>query len=198
MNSESNLNAVNPSPSQPNGSQSEEPVPVQGDADSLPAEPTGDQLIALLQAELEEERSRYNDLYDRFQRTAAEYQNSRRRMEKQMHDSVERASTHVIKRILPVVDDLDLALQSASANLDTEQSAWLDGFRQIHKKLLALLEDEGVLPIDTSGEFDPGRHEAIGSEATDSVPSGHIATTLRTGYEQRGHVLRPALVRVAH
>jgi molecular chaperone GrpE (heat shock protein) len=96
MNPESNLNANNPSTSLPNGSQPGEPLAdsAEDEAENLPVEPTGDQLIALLQTDLEQERARYNELYDRFQRTAAEYQNSRRRMEKQMQDSVERASTH--------------------------------------------------------------------------------------------------------
>jgi molecular chaperone GrpE len=75
--------------------------------------------------------------------------------------------------------------------------AWLQGFRQIRKKLFDVLSDQGVTAIDTSGEFDPNQHEAIGSEPSDSVPSGHVIDEVRAGYLHKGRVLRPALVRVA-
>jgi len=161
--------------------------------------------IARLQAELAQEQARYADLFDRYQRAAAEFQNSRRRQEKQMAEAVERASSHVVRRLLPVLDDLDLAFASIPAaqgsasgqSRQNEPTAWVDGFRAIQKKLHTLLEEEGVRMLPLSGPFDPTRHEAVSSEANDSVESGHIIATLRPGYELNGAVLRPALVRVA-
>ena len=82
-------------------------------------------------------------------------------------------------------------------DLSEQQTAWLNGFSQIQQKLHALLADEGVQPIESTGKFDPDLHEAISSEPTDEVDSQHIIATLRTGYAQQGRVLRPALVRVA-
>ena len=154
-------------------------------------------VITQLQAELETERARATELLDKFQRTAAEFQNVRRRQEKQMSEEIERASTHIVKRLLPVMDDFGLAFNNVPATTTDEENAWLNGFRQIQKKLQGLLDEEGVSAIPVDGPFDPVRHEAVTSEPSESVESGHIISTLRLGYEHRGRVLRPALVRVA-
>ena len=153
-------------------------------------------VIAQLESDLAEERSRANDLLEKSQRMAAEFQNSRRRQEKQVAEEIERASGYLIKRLLPVVDDFDLAFANVPSHLDAE-ATWVEGFRQIQKKLHALLDEEGVVMIPRDGEFDPALHEAIMSEPSDTVPSGYIIDTLRTGHSYKGRVLRPALVRVA-
>jgi molecular chaperone GrpE len=154
-------------------------------------------VIAQLQTELEAERARATEMLDKFQRTAAEFQNARRRQEKQMAEEIERASTHIIKRLLPAMDDFGLAFNNVPSSTTDEENAWLNGFRQIQKKLQGLLDEEGVVAMPADGPFDPMRHEAVTSEPSDSVESGHIIATLRLGYEHRGRVLRPALVRVA-
>lgn len=154
-------------------------------------------VIAQLQAELAGAQAKADDLLDKLQRTVAEAQNSRRRQERQLSEELERASGRIIRRLLPVVDDLNLAFQNIPADLDSTTTAWVDGFRQIQKKLGNLLEEEGVTSLALEGEFDPSRHEAVTSEPHETVASGHIIETLRTGYEYKGRVLRPALVRVA-
>lgn len=167
------------------------------------AELTGDAaLIAQLQGELAAAQAKADEYLDRMQRTAAEFQNSRRRLENQLSEEVERANSSLIKRLLPVLDDLDLAFQNVPAELDegnngSGATAWIQGFRQIRKKLLDLLIEQGITPVETTGIFDPVRHEAISSEPSDSVESGHIIGEVRAGYEYKGRVLRPALVRVA-
>lgn len=166
-------------------------------ASATAASPAPEEALAQLQTELDAERQRYAELYDKFQRSAAEFQNARRRQEKQTADAIERASTQVIRKMLPALDDFDLAFEHLPATLAEEQSSWVDGFRQIQRKLLAVLEDEGVKPIVSNGAFDPTVHEAVSSEPNDQVPSGDIISTLRVGYEHQGHVLRPALVRVS-
>ncbi len=154
-------------------------------------------IIEALRADLAAAEAKADDLVDKLQRSAAEFQNSRRRQEKQLADEIQRASNHIIQRLLPVVDDLELAFGNLPAELSETESAWLDGFRQIRKKLDSLLEDQGVTAIALDGEFDPSRHEAISSEPSESVENNHIIQTLRIGYEHKGRVLRPALVRVA-
>jgi molecular chaperone GrpE len=162
-------------------------------------------LITQLREELAAAQAKADDYLDKLQRSAAEFQNSRRRLEAQQADEIERANGALVRRLLPVLDDLELAfqnvpseLQAAEANEATaQQVAWLQGFRQIRKKLFDLLVDQGLSLIDTSGEFDPNQHEAIGSEPSESVPSGHIIAEVRAGYMHKGRVLRPALVRVA-
>jgi len=154
-------------------------------------------IIAQLQTEVAAEKARADELLDKLQRTAADFQNSRRRQERQLSEELERASTRIIRRLLPVIDDFQLAFQNLPSDIENGASGWVDGFRQIQKKMATLLEDEGVTPIAPDGEFDPNRHEAVTSEPNESVASGHIIDTLRTGYELKGRVLRPALVRVA-
>jgi len=161
--------------------------------------------ISRLREELAAVQSKADDYLDRLQRSAAEFQNSRRRLETQQADEIERANGALIKRIVPVLDDLDLAFQNVPSELlsgeasdpQPPQTAWLQGFRQIRKKLFDILTDQGLATIDTSGEFDPHQHEAISSEPSESVPSGHIIAEVRAGYLHKGRVLRPALVRIA-
>jgi molecular chaperone GrpE len=152
--------------------------------------------IARLEAELAEARQECADITEKSQRLAAEFQNSRRRQERQLAEEMERVSAHIIKRLLPVLDDFDLAFANAPDSADLHE-AWIEGFRQIQRKLRNMLEDEGVAPILTEGVFDPTQHEAIASAPSDDVESGHILETLRSGYSLKGRVLRPALVRVA-
>ncbi|GIV76750.1 MAG: hypothetical protein KatS3mg050_1144 [Litorilinea sp.] len=172
-------------------------------SDGTSAEAEGDE-VARLREELATVQARADEYLDQLQRTVAEFQNSRRRQEKQLADEIERANANLIKRLLPILDDFDLAFQNASATLEggqaatvEAQQAWLEGFRQIQKKLLSILQDEGVTVVADGGPFDPNRHEAISSEPSDTVESGHIIEVVRAGYEYKGRVLRPALVRVA-
>jgi len=152
--------------------------------------------VSELESALAQERERADKLLDQSQRMAAEFQNSRRRLEIQVQEEIERASTHLVRRLLPVVDDFDLAFAHVPAEVDAG-SAWVEGFRQIQKKLHNLLAEEGVQAIAGAGEFDPTLHEAVSAEPSSDVPSGHIIATLRTGYTYKGKVLRPGLVRVA-
>ena len=162
-------------------------------------------LIAQLQEELAAAQAKADDYLDKFQRSAAEFQNSRRRLETQQADEIERASGALVKRLLPVLDDLDLAFQNVPGELQeaeanealAQQVAWLQGFRQIRKKLFDVLGDQGLTVIEATGEFDPNQHEAISSEPSETVESGHVIAEVRAGYMHKGRVLRPALVRVA-
>jgi len=152
--------------------------------------------IAQLEAELAEARQECAGITEKSQRLAAEFQNSRRRQERQLAEEMERVSAHMLRRILPALDDFELAF----ANLPNEeigQTAWVEGFRQIQRKLRGILEDEGVVKVAGEGLFDPTLHEAIASSPSEEVESGHIVETLRAGYTLKGQVLRPALVRIA-
>ena len=172
---------------------------IAGDAEAMAAQVDSAKLletIARLEAELAEANQQAAEVVDKSQRLAAEFQNSRRRQERQLAEQIERSSMHLVKRLLPVMDDFDLAFGNVPEATDAE-AAWIEGFRQIQRKLRLLLEEEGVAPIATDGEFDPSLHGAIASAPSDTVEAGHIIETLRAGYQLKGHVLRPALVRVA-
>lgn len=153
--------------------------------------------IARLESELAAARAQADDAIDRMQRTAAEFQNARKRQERLLQDSLERATQRLLTALLPVQDDFSLAFQNLPETLTQEEMAWVDGFKRIHNKLEGLLNDEGVKAIEADGPFDPARHEAVTNEPSEEVESGHIIATLRTGYVLKDRVLRPALVRVA-
>jgi len=162
-----------------------------------PAEPTPDEIIAKLREDLAASEARVGEQMDKLQRTAAEFQNSKRRQEKQLADQIQRASLHAVEQILPVLDDLELAFSNTPADIPEEVNAWLGGFQKIQGKLFRILENQEVTAIESGGEFDPNRHDAISSEEVEEVESGHIIETLRAGYEHKGRILRPAMVRVA-
>jgi molecular chaperone GrpE len=152
--------------------------------------------VAQLEAELVAARQECAGITEKSQRLAAEFQNSRRRQERQLAEEMERVGAHIIKRLLPAMDDFDLAFANVPEGVEA-QAAWVEGFRQIQRKLRTAVEEEGLTPIATDGEFDPTLHEAIASAPSDTVASGHVIDTLRAGYTLKGRVLRPALVRVA-
>ncbi len=158
---------------------------------------TAEETIARLESELAEARARANDAVDRMQRTAAEFQNTRKRQERLLQEGLERATQRLLTALLPVQDDFSLAFQNLPDTLTQEETAWVDGFKRIHDKLTGLLNEEGVKAIEHDGPFDPARHEAVTNEPSEEVESGHIIATLRTGYVLKDRVLRPALVRVA-
>lgn len=169
----------------------EENVAVEGTIET-PAE-----TIVRLEAELAAAQAQAAEAIDRMQRTAADFQNTRKRQERLLHESLERATERLLVALLPVVDDFNLAFQNLPDTLKQEEAAWLDGFRRIHTKLTGILIDEGVTPVEMDGPFDPNRHEAVTHEPSEEVESGHIIATLRPGYVNKERVLRPALVRVA-
>lgn len=158
---------------------------------------TAEDVIARLESELAAARAQADDAIDRMQRTAAEFQNARKRQERLLQDSLERATQRLLTALLPVQDDFSLAFQNLPETLTQEEMAWVDGFQRIHNKLEGLLNEEGVKAIEHDGPFDPARHEAVTHEPSEEVESGHIIATLRTGYVLKDRVLRPALVRVA-
>ena len=99
----------------------------------------------------------------------------------------------IIKKILPVLDDLARALQNRPAD-----DAWAGGIELIGRKFQTILESEGVTRIEAEGQpFDPNFHEAISNEVSDAVESGHVIAVVQNGYMLDERVIRPALVRVA-
>lgn len=175
---------------------------IEQDADDESAEAEAEELsaeetIALLEQKVTDAEAKAAEHFDLLQRKAAEFQNSKRRQEKLVSEQIDRAGTKMIQKLLPVLDDFDLAFRNLPEDINVDEDAWVGGFQQIQKKLLTLLKDEEVVVVAQEGEFDPNQHEAISSEPNEDVESGHIIETLRLGYEHKGRVLRPGLVRVA-
>ena len=133
---------------------------------------------------------------DGWQRTLAEFQNYKRRVEREQTALWNKASLDTFADLLPIFDDFDRAL----ANIPEElvENAWVNGVALIQAKFNKLLEDYDVEVIDPTGkEFDPNCHQAIGTVESDAVESGHVIQTLQKGYLSHKTLIRPALVMVA-
>jgi molecular chaperone GrpE len=99
----------------------------------------------------------------------------------------------IVKKILPVLDDLERSLAHRP-----EGDSWANGMELIARKFQTILENEGVKRIEAAGQpFDPNFHEAISSEPNDEVESGHVIAVMQNGYMLGERVIRPAMVRVA-
>lgn len=132
--------------------------------------------------------------HDMYLRALADFDNYRKRVERERASSARSGKREIILRLLEVIDSFDRALQ----HIDAEPSSMSEGLQAIHRKLLGLLEAEGVTLVESLGEtFDPQFHEAIGSVQTHEYASGTVAEELQRGYRWGDEVLRPARVRVA-
>ena len=139
---------------------------------------------------------RAEDNLRNWQRTAADFANFKRRTEEDKATVGQFANAVLLTRLLTVVDDFDRALESVPEDV---HEGWADGVRLVERKLLALLESEGVTPIAVIGEtFDPNLHEAVVHEDTADYPDNSVIGEVQRGYRLHDRVLRPALVRVAN
>ncbi len=131
-----------------------------------------------------------------WQRTAADFANYRRRTEQEREATLGLANELLLRKLLAVIDDFDRALGSMPREL--QHLGWVEGVWLVERKMRALLESEGVTPIEAAGRpFDPHEHEAVVHEETSAAPDGSVLSELQKGYRIRDRVLRPALVTVA-
>ena len=130
---------------------------------------------------------------DGWARSQAEFQNFRKRMERDNDTFKASTKGDIFKKVLPVLDDLERALQNRPAD-----DAWANGVELVARKFQNILDMEGVKKIEAKGAaFDPNFHEAISHEPSDEVESGHVIDVVQNGYVIGERVVRPALVRVA-
>ena len=164
-----------------------------GGPDSGSAEgPTVEQLSA----QLEIAKSLAAEHLATLQRTAADFANFKRRTAEDRERELGLASESLLRKLLAVADDFDRALDAMPADL--KGVGWIEGIVLLDRKLRALLESEGVTPIESVGRaFDPREHEAIASVPATGRPDGEIVDEIQRGYRVRDRVLRPALVAVA-
>ena len=132
-----------------------------------------------------------------WQRERAEFQNYKRRVERDQKDIQRRSELDTIVKILPIVDDFERAL--ANIPSDLLDNSWVHGTALILNKFKRLFEDYDITMINPANEpFDPYLHQAIMREDSSEVESGHIIETLQKGYKSGDTILRPALVKVAN
>ena len=138
------------------------------------------------------------DLKEQLLRVNADFQNFKRRVEKEKTEWFELAQAGVLKSFLPVLDDFDRAMQSFEKIEDSkEKKAWMKGFDLLCKNFKKVFHDLGVEKIACDADFNPDYHEALMQVESKEHTSGHIVEVLNKGYTFKGKVLRPAKVSVA-
>jgi len=158
----------------------------------LPAESPEGQLAAIV-AERDQLLAEKADLYDRMLRARAEFDNARRRAERERGDFLQFAAMDLVREILPVLDDFERALKVETADKD-----YAKGVELIYQRLSETLKKMGLEPLDTLGKpFDPNLHQAVERVETDESEDQTILGEFQRGYNFRGKLLRPAMVRVA-
>lgn len=152
--------------------------------------------VERLQKELEAARAQAAEYQEKWQRALAEFSNYRKRQEAEFLDRVRLSNAALIAKLLPVLDDLERALQTLPQGL--QMLTWVDGIYLIKRKLEVILESEGLRPIETQGKsFDPLYHEVALYEEVEGYEDGAILGEIQRGYMLGERVIRPALVRVA-
>ena len=167
-------------------------TPVEAAAASESGEQANIEIEALIQR-LEEAEAKVAEHRDGWQRAQAEFVNYKNRIQRDQEMSRAMMKGDILKKILPVLDDLERALQNRPAD-----EAWVGGIELVARKFQSILESEGVTRIEAEGQpFDPNFHEAISNELSDAVESGHVIAVAQNGYTLGERVIRPAQVRVA-
>jgi molecular chaperone GrpE len=134
-------------------------------------------------------------LEDRLLRLRAEFENYRKRTQREAEDMRNRAGERLVRELLPVIDNLDRALNETSGADD----AFREGVELIQRQLWEVLSRAGLEPIDAMGApFDPAFHEAVTRDETSDAPPNTVTDEVQKGYLFQGRLLRPAMVRVAY
>ena len=168
--------------------------PIAGEVATVPGDGAQAATAAetLSRAEYEQLKSERDQLLDRLARLQAEFENARKRAEREKQDYRDYAAASVVEQFLPVLDNFELALRSTGT---TEQLR--SGVELIVKQMEEILRQMQVTAIPAVGEaFDPRHHEALGSVEREDLPDQHIAEEIRRGYKIRERLLRPSMVRV--
>jgi len=146
--------------------------------------------------ELQGARDEAQANFARYQRLAADFENYKRRTRQDLADRTQYANEELLRKLLPILDNLRRALDHAPEGIDRN---WSDGLRMVVRQFEDTLRAQGVSPIPAVGEkFDPSKHEAIAREETDEHEEGTIVEEMQPGYRLHERVLRPTLVKVAH
>jgi molecular chaperone GrpE len=183
-------------PAKPEGSEAELAadsgvIPVEVEPpDIAPADP-----IAELEAKLAVAEKEKKENWDRYLRAAADLENTRKRQKREADDAKFETKTKILKEILPVVDNLERAIEHAGAG--SENNPIIEGVNLVLRQLMTAFERLDVTPVEAQGQpFDPNLHEAISQQESD-LPPGSVVTVLQRGYKSGDRLLRPALVVVA-
>lgn len=160
-----------------------------------PASPEPGAATAPAETDQSELRRERDDYYDRLLRKTAEFDNYRKRVDRERREMNEWAAADVLGDLLAILDDFERAL---AADAPPEAAGYKNGVELIHRQLLDLLRKRGVTPIESIGsDFDPHLHQAVTYDAEPGAREGEVVGELRKGYKLGDRLLRPAMVKVA-
>lgn len=163
--------------------------PAQADTDAPQGEPI---------SELDALRRERDEALDRLLRLQAEFDNYRKRMDRERRELGDHFAAELITEFLPVLDDLERAQRAADSSGDPVLASHRQGLDLIHKQFVELLKRRNVSAIDAAGaDFDPNLHQAVGQEVSDEHREGEVIDDLRRGYQLGDRLLRPSMVKVA-
>ena len=167
----------------------ETPVTDSDESAEAQSEPT-------LEEQLAEAQAKAAEYLDGWQRARAEFANARKRLERERVEAYSVAAVDNARKLLPILDDLDRAMDSAPAEIAENQ--WFEGLNLVSRKLRTILDSLNVQPIEALGQpFDPNFHEALALKEADGVESGLVIEELQIGYRLGERVIRPSLVNVS-
>ena len=151
----------------------------------------------VLEEPAEEADGKLQEAVERYQRLFAEFDNFRKRTDKEKAARYDMGAKDVIEKILPVLDNFELALKNVPD--DKEASAFAEGMEMIHKQFVKVLEDLGVTPIEAVGkEFDPAFHNAVMHVDDEEAGDNIVVEEFQKGYMYKEHVVRYSMVKVAN
>ena len=151
-----------------------------------------------LKSKLEIKTGEAEESYDRLLRVSAEFENYKKRTAREMADFKKYANQSLLRELLPIIDNLELAIKAAAEASDSTDACLLDGVELTRKEILKVFENFHVEPIDALGKpFDPNFHEAVMREESDEHPENTVVNELQKGYLMHERLLRPSMVVVA-
>jgi molecular chaperone GrpE len=148
--------------------------------------------------ELRQRAAKAEENWDRLLRQTADFENYKKRMARERQEAVKFANEGLLQKLLPVLDNFEMALTAAQSAQTDGVKSLQDGVTMILQQLRQALIEAGLEEIDAMGKpFDPNFHEAVSQQETAEVPEGQVVMQLRRGYKLRDRLLRPASVIVA-
>jgi molecular chaperone GrpE len=155
---------------------------------------TAEQLKAL-----ETRAAKADENWERLLRVTADLENYKKRAQREREEAIKYANELVFKKLIPVLDNFDMAALAAAGQNHTGTAQSLQtGVAMIHQQLRSALLESGLEEVDATGKpFDPSWHEAVSEQESKDVPEGHVLQQLRKGYKMRDRLIRPATVIVA-
>lgn len=185
-----------------------EPSPAPSpDAAAIPADAVAEALPATIETsnvtpeqldELKTLAAKADENWERLVRTTADFDNFKKRAAREKQDAIKYANESLIQKVIPVLDNFEMALAAAQTSSADGLKSLQDGVAMIHTQLKQVLTETGLEEISAAGQvFDPNLHEAVSQQESAEVPEGNVLQQLRKGYKLRERLLRPATVIVA-